>query len=344
MMPGLRPLRVAAAVVALALLAGCGGGASVPAPVQSIRVVELAEEPVVTRPDYHIVQPGETLIGIALGYGLDYKDLALWSAIADPDLIEVGQRIVLKEPEDAPVVQAVQSQKVEPVAAPGAAPASLVRNVEPERKVIGGAADDGQVVAQLPLGAPALVVKTGPKAMQHPYSEEKLAELRQLAADPARADPDELAFAPEEPAAPTAVPIQAAVPAPAAVREQFGNEWSWPVGGAPDVLEGFTDASRGMNIAGERGSPIFASADGEVLYAGSGMKGYGRLIVIRHGNDYVSAYGNNEELLVTAQDRVSRGQQIATMGDSGSQRVQLHFEIRKSGKPLDPLQFVPPAP
>jgi lipoprotein NlpD len=323
-----------AAAAALAL-AGCGGSASRPAPVQVVKIEEITRDPIVLRPDHYIVQPGDTLIEIALNSGLDFKDIALWNAIADPDRIEVGQRLVLKEPENAPVVRAVATQKIEPAAERIAKPASAVRRIAPETVVIGRTpAPDEQTLAAVGAPAPA-IVKTGPKPVSHPYSQEKLDELRSQG-EAAIADPDELAYAPSA--------AEPAAKAPKERREKFGNEWSWPVADKPNVLDVYSDERRGINIGGNAGDAVFASAAGEVLYAGAGMKGYGNLIVIRHDNDYVSAYGNNQDMLVSAQDKVARGQVIARMGDSGANRVQLHFEIRKSGKPLNPEQFVPPLP
>lgn len=328
-----RPLRAGAVAGALAALglaaAGCSS-ATVPAPVQTIQVEEY-QEPVVVRPAFHIVQPGDTLIKIALDHGLDHKDIALWNAIANPDLIDVGQRLRLSEPEDAPVVTPVVPQQVEaePEHVPVAEPASLQREagpaaVEPETRVIGG---DVALVEQIPLTA--AVFKKGPKAASHPYSKAKLEELERQAAE---VDPDELAYA--SAARPGLAP-------PAEVKAEAGNEWGWPIGGQPSVLQEFTADARGIDLGGSPGDPVYASADGKVLYVGSGMSGYGNLVVIRHENDYVSAYANNEQVLVQADQAVRRGDLIARMGRTGASRVQLHFEIRKSGQPVDPLRFMP---
>lgn len=327
-----RRIERAASAAALALaalaLAGCPT-VKVPAPVQSIQVEEY-QEPVVVRPAAHTVQPGDTLIGIALDYGLDHKDIALWNAIADPDRIEVGQRLRLTEPEDAPVVTAVVSQKVEAEPAlPVAEPAVLQRPadsgaIEPETRVIGG---DRNVIEQIPLTVASL--KSGPKAVSHPYSEAKLAQLREQAGE---TDPDELAYAPSVPSG---------LEPPTESKSESGNEWSWPIGGAPKVMTEFTPDVRGVILGGARDDPVYASASGKVIYTGSGMSGYGNLIVIRHENDYVSAYANNDRLLVRPDQSVRRGDLIARMGKTGANRVQLRFEIRKSGQPVDPLKFMP---
>ncbi len=321
-----------ALLAVLALLASGCGGAAVPAPVESISVGELSSDPEVVRPEYHLVQPGETLIEIALNYGLDHNDIALWNTLSNPDHIDVGQKLLLKEPENAPIVSAIASQKLgggDPAASTLADPASLERQIVPEKRVIGG---DQAMVAQVqPV---ASIVKNGPRALSHPYSEAKLVELKSVKSA-GIGEPDELAYAPER---------TVAVPPPGTVKDKFGNSWSWPVGGSVQVLDQFSEQLRGMILGGIDGSPVFASADGEVLYVGSGMKGYGKLVVIRHGNDYVSAYGNNQEIFVQAQDKVKRGQVISRMGDTGANRVQLQFEIRKGGKPLNPLQFMPELP
>ncbi len=99
--------------------------------------------------------------------------------------------------------------------------------------------------------------------------------------------------------------------------------------------------NKGVDIAGELGSPIFAAADGEVVYAGSGLLGYGNLVIINHNETYLSAYAHNRKILVREGEKVTKGRKIAEMGSSGSNRVMLHFEIRRDGKPVDPLKYLP---
>jgi lipoprotein NlpD len=96
-----------------------------------------------------------------------------------------------------------------------------------------------------------------------------------------------------------------------------------------------------MDIAGKKGTPVLAAASGRVVYAGSGVRGYGNLIVIKHNNTWLSAYGHNDKLLVTEQQDVRKGQKIAEMGASDADQVKLHFEVRRQGKPVDPVKVLP---
>ncbi len=127
---------------------------------------------------------------------------------------------------------------------------------------------------------------------------------------------------------------------PAAERAVGG--WTWPANGV--LIGKFASngsLNKGIDIAGDLGQPVFAAADGAVVYAGSGLRGYGELIIIKHSDTYVSAYGHNRRLLVREGQQVKAGQTIAEMGSTGTDRVKLHFEIRRQGKPVDPLQFLP---
>ncbi|MDE2454773.1 MAG: peptidoglycan DD-metalloendopeptidase family protein, partial [Burkholderiales bacterium] len=117
--------------------------------------------------------------------------------------------------------------------------------------------------------------------------------------------------------------------------------WGWP--SSDPVAAGFDDArNKGLEFSGKAGDPVLAAADGRVVYAGSGLRGYGNLVIIKHNGTYLSAYAHNQTLLVKEDQVVRRGQKIAEMGSSDSDRVQLHFEIRRGGKPVDPAQLLPP--
>ncbi|SIT45997.1 Lipoprotein NlpD/LppB homolog [Paraburkholderia ribeironis] len=117
--------------------------------------------------------------------------------------------------------------------------------------------------------------------------------------------------------------------------------FSWPVRGP--LLGTFNDSSnKGVNIGGAAGDPVKASADGRVVYAGNGLRGYGNLIIIKHDATYLTAYAHNRALMVKEGDAVTKGQKIAEMGNSDSDRVMLHFEVRRQGKPVDPLKYLPP--
>ena len=117
--------------------------------------------------------------------------------------------------------------------------------------------------------------------------------------------------------------------------------WAWPANGG--VIAPFDDAKvKGLQIGGKAGDPVFAAADGRVVYAGSGLRGYGNLIILKHNNTYLTAYAHNQSLLVKEDQSVRRGQKIAEMGSTDADGVRLHFEIRKLGKPIDPAKLLPP--
>jgi lipoprotein NlpD len=116
--------------------------------------------------------------------------------------------------------------------------------------------------------------------------------------------------------------------------------WLWPAGGA--VLAGFDEVkNKGVDIGGAAGDPVLAAADGRVVYVGAGLRGYGNLIILKHDNVYLTAYAHNRSLLVKEDQSVLKGQKIAEMGSSDTDRVKLHFEVRRQGKPVDPVKYLP---
>lgn len=161
-------------------------------------------------------------------------------------------------------------------------------------------------------------------------------ETRPLEARPAAAAASApAASAASAPAAPASAP--AAAPPKEA---DDGMNWQWPAAGA--LVGGFEDGKRlGIEISGKAGDPVLAAADGRVVYAGSGLRGYGNLVIVKHNAAYLTAYAHNQTLLVKEDQPVQRGQRIAEMGSSDAERVQLHFEIRRQGKPVDPLKLLP---
>jgi lipoprotein NlpD len=147
------------------------------------------------------------------------------------------------------------------------------------------------------------------------------------------------------PAATASTPAAAPAPAPAAKTTsvvRYDGRWVWPTRGR--LLRSYQSSGRGkkgIDIGGHDGQPVKAAANGKVVYAGSGLVGYGRLIIIKHNENLLSAYGHNSKLLVSEGDQVRAGQQIAEMGSSGTNRTGLYFEVRKDGKPVDPLRYLP---
>lgn len=122
------------------------------------------------------------------------------------------------------------------------------------------------------------------------------------------------------------------------VRNTGGITWQRPTAG--NVITKFGGTNKGVDIAGNQGQPVVAAADGKVVYAGSGLRGYGNLVIIQHSPTFLSAYGHNQSLLVNEGQTVKRGQTIAKMGNSDASRTQLHFEVRQNGKPVNPANYV----
>ena len=135
----------------------------------------------------------------------------------------------------------------------------------------------------------------------------------------------------------------AAPPAPAPVAREADDDvnWAWPAAG-PVVAPFDEGKAKGLAIGGKAGDPVLAAADGRVVYAGSGLRGYGNLVILKHNNTYLTAYAHNQTLLVKEDQTVRRGQKIAEMGSTDADAVKLHFEIRKQGKPIDPARLLPP--
>jgi lipoprotein NlpD len=141
---------------------------------------------------------------------------------------------------------------------------------------------------------------------------------------------------------PVTAAASSAAAAPAVPREtDEGLDWTWPANGP--VATAFDDVkSKGLAITGKAGDPVYAAADGRVVYAGAGLRGYGNLVIVKHNATYLTAYAHNQTLLVKEEQAVRKGQKIAEMGASDAERVQLHFEIRRQGKPIDPAKLLPP--
>ncbi|HEY0200702.1 MAG TPA: peptidoglycan DD-metalloendopeptidase family protein [Burkholderiaceae bacterium] len=281
----LRRVGMVVAVCAGAVLAGCSSqplhGAPVEdrgmsgqtgtasgtaaAPAQPLPGAENAG-----KPGYYTVKPGDTLIRVGLETGQNWKDIARWNNLDNPNVIEVGQVLRVVAPNAAVSENGVVSKPVT---------SSTIAPVKP--------------------GAPS-----------------------------AGAAPAAVAAAPAAPAA-----------ASAAVAED-DMHFIWPASGA--LVAGFDEVkNKGYDIAGKAGEPVLAAADGRVVYAGAGLRGYGNLIILKHNNTFLTAYAHNQSLLVKEDQSVRKGQKIAEMGNSDADRVKLHFEIRRQGKPVDPSKYLP---
>lgn len=293
------------------------------------------------RPETYTVKRGDTLYGIALDHGQDYRDIARWNNLTDPNVIEVGQVLRVRDPASSKTAAA--PEPVQPgaaVTAPYQA-APLVEGKEVGAQTAKPLPDSkGPAAAAAETPADPGVISS-PKAMKLPYSEAALAKLRAPASEGAT-KPAAPAAAEAPAAKPDAAPAKADVQPPAA-DDPEGIAWSWPAKGTIVATFNENGGTKGLQIAGEMGQPVLASAGGRVVYTGSGLRGYGNLVIIKHNSTYLSAYAHNRTVLVKQGDNVTRGQKIAEMGNSDASRVMLHFEIRRLGKPVDPAKFLPPA-
>jgi len=135
-------------------------------------------------------------------------------------------------------------------------------------------------------------------------------------------------------------PVSSPAPTPAPLALEEGVSFQWPARG--NLISGFDESkNKGLDIGGKAGDPVLAAADGRVVYAGAGLRGYGNLIILKHNNTYLTAYAHNQSLLVKEDQTIKRGQKIAEMGNSDADQVKLHFEIRRQGKPVDPAKYLP---
>lgn len=206
----------------------------------------------------------------------------------------------------------------------------------------------GQVIRVAPPGVdPAATAARGVNTTRveaRPLDAKPAPAASAVAGSPAATGTASAPALPSPPAVAALPPVAAATPPPnnAANARDPDDEvsWTWPAAGP--LLGGFDEAkSKGLTIGGKAGDPVLAAADGRVVYAGSGLRGYGNLVIVKHNNTYLTAYAHNQALLVKEDQVVRRGQKIAEMGSSDAERVQLHFEIRRQGRPIDPARLLP---
>ncbi len=253
------------------------------------------------KPGYYTIRPGDTIIRIGLETGQNWRDIARWNGLDNANIIEVGQ--VLR------VVPPVAGLTPNSSYNASANPATSTGEVTPGAFIPRPVATPTPVVAS---SIPAAGSRTSPAA-------------------PAASAP----VANPAPAATASAPA-----APAASAGDDDVAWIWPSSGS--VIAGFDEVkNKGLDIAGKLGDPVLAAGDGRVVYAGSGLRGYGNLIILKHNNTYLTAYAHNQTLLVKEDQTVRKGQKIAEIGQSDADRVKLHFEIRRQGKPVDPSRYLP---
>lgn len=306
-------IRIIAVIFPALLLAGCMSQQPAPT-VDRSAVAQSRAASVVqpTGPGYYTVKRGDTLYRIALENGQDHRDIAAWNNIANPSSIKEGQVLRVLPPVAASAPDAAEGVVSKPIAT-----GAVV-----ESRSLDQPASSGSSAAQ-PGG-----LKREPRVGKEPYSDEAYARLNKTGepVKPADARPE---TKPETP-----------VVAPAAAPGPDDVAWMWP--SSAKVSAPYSDTSnKGLDFAGKAGDPVLAAAEGKVVYAGTGLRGFGELVIVKHNATYLSAYAHNRKILVKEGQQVNRGQKIAEMGNTDADSVKLHFEIRKQGKPVDPAQFLP---
>lgn len=278
----------------------------------------------------YVVMKGDTLYSIAFRNGVDFRDLAQWNGVAEPYTIWPGQRLTLSPsvaggstpvavaatPVTAAQLPSTSVTPVAPVFEPVTTPMASAPVPTSTNPIVSVpvTASAHRPVAPTPTPAPAPVASTAAVA------------IVPVAGVPAPA--------------PAAVPPPAP-PASGISRAVSGISWRWPAQGSLSGRFNASDAIPGIEIAGKAGDAVRAAADGVVVYSGNGLVGYGELVIIKHNDSFLSAYGHNRKRLVKEGQRVSSGQQIAEMGSTGASRNELEFQIRKDGNPVDPLGYLP---
>jgi lipoprotein NlpD len=342
----MKKIRLALMIVLAANIAACSTTRTVapvvertptprPAPAPKPRP---AEAPVQSGPGYYTVKKGDTVNRIAQEFNQNFRDIVIWNNLTSPNDIKVDQVLRVAPPDaaGAPAPGTAQTGsvttssgvEVRPLGTPSASPATPPAAGAP-------------AVA----GAPG-ASKNWPRGEKRPYSDSALAELQKPdSVPPPVRSGDKAIDKPAEKAGDKPgdkaidKPTEAGKTAEAARAVDDGLAWMWPAEGR--VIGTFDGGRKGIDIAGKMGQPVLAAGNGTVLYASS-VRGYGNLVIVKHSSNLLSAYAHNKAILVKEGQPVTKGQRIAEMGNSDTDAVKLHFEIRQQGKPVDPSKFLPP--
>jgi lipoprotein NlpD len=348
-------LRIFAISLLLTLVSGCT--ANRPAPVierGTAPTAKTAKTPAAAtekdwRPGSYTVKRGDTLYSIGLEYGYDYKEIAQANRIQPPYTIYVGQQLRL--PSTATPSAANSSSDGEVVIRPLNNSGSIITTTPSSNQP---APTTATTPSPATVPGPTTVISE-PKALKEPYSAQALATpptppVTTTAPAPGTPVPAQSALTPQKttpevaPGA-TASPDTGSSPTAAKPAAATGDDesinWGWPATGK--VIAGFSDTAngRGIDIAGTQGQAVVAAAPGKVIYSGSDLRGYGKLVIIKHNNTYLSVYAHNSQILVKEGQQVNKGQKIAEMGSTDTDKIKLHFEIRRQGKSVDPASYLP---
>jgi lipoprotein NlpD len=271
-------------------------------PAPAPAAAPAADDARVTGKNSYTVRRGDTLVRIALDHGQNYRDLVAWNNLRDPDDIKVGQVL-----------------RVAPLDRGASALAAAGSNAMVTSPITMPGADKPSIVA--------IPKKTAPRGDKKPFTEGNLAD--------ADKDDGPNPKAVERPASGT---LAAGSTVTASDDEKLS--WMWPSDGR--IIATFDEGkNKGIDIGGKLGQQVMAAGSGKVMYAGSGIRGYGNLVIVKHSNSLLSAYAHNRAIVVKEGQNVTKGQVIAEMGNSDADTVKLHFEIRQQGKPVDPSKFLP---
>lgn len=263
------------------------------------------------RPDTYTVKKGDNLLRIGLEFGYDYKEIAAANNISPPYTIKVGQVLNF--------VPLKPKAGTETAAGDGV----VVSTIKTEPAV-------SETTNTATGSAPSAVtpVLSEPKATREPYSLEAMSRPVSKPAEAKPADTKTIEAKPADSKTTEAKPV-----------DDEAIEWAWPTQGK--ITGNFNESSnKGIDIAGITGQPINAAAPGKVIYTGSDLRGYGKLVIVKHNKTYLSVYAHNSKILVKEGQAVQGGQKIAEMGNTDSNTVKLHFEIRRQGKSVDPAKYL----
>ena len=297
------------------------------------------------RPDTYIVKKGDTLFSIGLEYGFEYKEIAAANNINEPYTILIGQKLNLAslkaKSETAENGQTTQNQTEDGV---------VLTPIGSETAVIATKAPEIKPTETKPTLSAVTPVLSEPKALRETYSLEafnrtaavKIAENKAVETNKAvEAKPAESKATEAKPNESKSSEAKASDTKITEVKtgDEESITWAWPTQGK--VVANFNEATnKGLDIGGSTGQAIQAASSGKVIYSGSDLRGYGKLVIIKHNKTYLSVYAHNSKIIVKEGQIVALGQKIAEMGNTDSNSVKLHFEIRRLGKSVDPARYL----
>lgn len=273
---------------------------------------------------YYVVQPGDTVYSIAWYVGVDYHALAKWNGISSSYTIRPGQKLRIRPPDTG------DSQRSGPDQDIPRTDASTVHRVRKGETLYRIAKNNRISVAQLRRWN-----RLKKSSRIYPGQKLRISGQHRKSSDGSDNKRRSKPASKGKRTAVTRPSSNSAAPRRSAIR------WAWPVRGK--IIGSYDQKAgrKGIDIAGSNGTPIAAAASGTIVYQGSGLRGYGRLIIVKHNNDFLSAYAHCDSFMLKEGSKVKRGTVIAKMGKSGTSRDQLHFEIRYRGNPVNPLGYLP---